>query len=160
MKIKLKQKQLGFTMIELMISLAIVGILMSYAIPAYREFGLRQKVTNESNNLLGDLTFTRVTAIKEGQAVVIRSLSGIDWSNGWQIFLDKDRDGAYSSGDVRLRLSQAKNQNIIMTGTDNRAEFNNLGSANVVNVITISHADISKTVILSVSPSGMVSTRG
>jgi len=160
MKNKITQEQKGFTMIELMVALLIAGILMSYAIPAYREFGLRQKITNEANSLLGDLTYARVTAIKEGQNVVVSSNAGLDWSQGWRIFIDNNGNNTFDAGDVTLRISQAFGQNLVFTGDANRASFNNLGAANSVMNITIKHADTIKQVILNVAASGMISTRG
>ena len=148
-----KSKQIkGFTLLELSIALLIAGILLSYAIPSYRDFGLRQKVSNEANGLLGDLMYARVTAIKEGQNVAVTTISGDgDWAEGWTITLVSDN--------VLLRQNDLINDSVTLKGTGASIVFNNLGAAPTINTITIAHPDVKKEVILNISASGMVSSR-
>jgi len=50
----MRTKQKGFTLIELMITVAIVGILSSIALPAYEDYVIRSQVS-ESLNMIGGL---------------------------------------------------------------------------------------------------------
>jgi type IV fimbrial biogenesis protein FimT len=76
--------QKGFSMAELMIAIAIVGILATSALPAFREFMQSQKVRATASDLHLALLRTRSESIKRSTDIALSPVSG-DWANGWTI---------------------------------------------------------------------------
>jgi type IV fimbrial biogenesis protein FimT len=81
----------GFTMIELMMTIAIATIVMTLAIPSFRYVTNANRIAGEINGLLGDMQFARAEAIKEGQGVTVCvstdhttcAANDTDWEHGW-----------------------------------------------------------------------------
>lgn len=63
--------QRGFTLIELMIVLAIAALLMLLAAPAFSTFMARQQLAGDVNQLQSVLTFARSEAIKQRQPITV-----------------------------------------------------------------------------------------
>lgn len=74
----------GFTLIEFMVVIAIMGILMSIALPNVREWLVVQRIKDTTASLHSSAVRARNEAINRGRAVVITPVGG-DWKNGWDI---------------------------------------------------------------------------
>ncbi len=160
---KITKNQSGFTLVELVVVLAIVGILLAYAVPSYRDFSIRQNVKNQVNSFITDLSFARITAINTSHQVVVEQKVG-GWAKGWTIFIDENRNGSYSlsDNDVLLRDEDEINgyTTISVTGSANdKFVFNNLGASLAgPNSVEISHAEINGTSVIEIALSGSIST--
>jgi type IV fimbrial biogenesis protein FimT len=74
----------GFTLIELMVTIAIAAILATLAAPSFREYIVSQRIKNASFDLITALTLTRSEAITRNADVDLLR-TGTDWANGWTI---------------------------------------------------------------------------
>jgi type IV fimbrial biogenesis protein FimT len=84
----------GFTLMELLVTMTVVGILMAIAVPSFRYVTTANRASSEINALLGDMQMARGEAMKEGQFVTIcASIDGATcagntaWNTGWIVFV-------------------------------------------------------------------------
>lgn len=104
-------RQTGFTLFELMATLAIAGIGLSLAVPSLRNIVADNQQTTAINELVATLHLARSAAITRNEPVALcPSSSGSscddgDWEDGWVYFTDTDRNRQVSAEEVILGTS-------------------------------------------------------
>ena len=96
----------GFTLYELMIALAIGGILIGIGLPNLNQFLAAQKTTSQINELIITIREAKATAVTLNTQTLVIPTAG-NYSNGWQMGIDNNTDGVI---DTVMRVSQNANQ--------------------------------------------------
>jgi type IV fimbrial biogenesis protein FimT len=85
----------GLTLIELMITVAMLAILLSLAAPSFARMMASNRMATQTNEFSAALNLARLEAVRRGQSVAIRAdVDGINFESGWKVFTDADGDGA------------------------------------------------------------------
>ena len=84
--------QSGLTTIELLVVVAIIGILSAMAVPSFVEFIRNQRIRALATDLHVSLMRTRSEAIKRNKDVTIAPVTAGSWQSGWTV-ADPDNPG-------------------------------------------------------------------
>jgi type IV fimbrial biogenesis protein FimT len=105
------QHKKGFTLIELMVTVAIAAILVTAGVPSFQSFVRNNRKAAQVNRLVGALQLARSEAITRKVNVTLRPGSANDddtvtasndWSDGWVVFTDKKNDGTFNNANDTL----------------------------------------------------------
>ena len=92
----------GFTLIELMAAILVLGVLLAIALPSYQRFVISNRLTAQINELVGDLSQARSEAgarSRQVQMCIAASSttcasSGNDWAAGRILWVDINGNGS------------------------------------------------------------------
>lgn len=152
-----KRLTTGFSLIELLVSLAILGILLSVAVPSFSVLLAEQRLRAVSTELRMSLTVARSEAVKRNSAVNLFERGG-DWSNGWCVEPRADAAGTLITACTAAPISEyVVNSRVAITGGSS-VSFNAWGRAAGCPQFEISttSGDDACTVCLTVEPDGRV----
>ena len=146
------QKDTGFTLLELMVVVAMVAILTAIAIPNTISWQNNAKLNGDVFNLRGDLEMAKLRAIKENANVAV-----LYNANGYEIFIDNGDGGGVADNWVRdgaevLLTNKQLSDGVTMTTnfTSSRARFTDRGRCNGGTAVITNSAGTTKSIVVSI----------
>lgn len=152
-----RRAESGFTLTELMVTLAIMAIVTTIALPSFRDTIQRNRVVTANNEVVGGISLARTEAIRTARGGGICganadgtdcATSGTTWSNGWIVWADADATLGFNAGTDTIVRRIEPNSKITLSVPDGASDlkrqivFNRRGMLNNgVRTITLQPAD-------------------
>jgi type IV fimbrial biogenesis protein FimU len=92
----MRRLSLGFTLVELLVTLVVVGILASLAAPAFDGVFERARADTDTGDLVRALNLARLEAINRGASVYVQPVDN-GWNDELVVFVDTNGDGSWAA---------------------------------------------------------------
>lgn len=76
--------QRGFSLIELLTVIALIGITAGLALPSYRSTVINNRLASAANDLVGAINVARSEAIRSRTTIIVKAATG-GWDSGWTV---------------------------------------------------------------------------
>ncbi len=129
-----KTVQKGVTLLEMMITLAILAIVLTVVAPSMQNFLIKNRITGEINEVSGVIQYARHLAIDEQTPVVVCPSTdfktcGTDWNNPKIVFIDSNADGDRNDAEDLLVTTTKASNSTKMTGPNTDIQFQDTGAS-------------------------------
>lgn len=113
----------GFSLIELVVTLAVASILLTVGVPSLQKYVKNNRIKTSVGELAVALNLARSEAAKRASrvSVCVRATDtacaagGTDWSPGFLVFSDVNGDGVIDVGDELLRVMPPLPDSVVLT---------------------------------------------
>nr|HIA89062.1 prepilin-type N-terminal cleavage/methylation domain-containing protein [Gammaproteobacteria bacterium] len=134
----------GFTLIELMITIALGAIVMGIGVPSYQDFVVKNRIQTQASEIRSSLAMARVEAIRRGLRVRVcpgqDRCVGANWHDGWNSFVDKNSDNNIDPNETQLEVHIRLDGGSTLTGA-NHVIFKSDGTASKARILNLCTAD-------------------
>ncbi|MEN6587566.1 MAG: GspH/FimT family pseudopilin [Sulfuricella sp.] len=162
----------GFSLIELLVTVSVLGILVALAAPSFQSLIRANRIANLTNDLVSGLNLARSEAIKRGTRVTLCKVAdpntntptcstSANWQTGWQVFVDGSTAGTFDGTDTRIAVGQPSSNGSDSTITPdavftNFISYDGRGASNSSGNLVVCLGGLSRTI--KISATGRIQT--
>jgi prepilin-type N-terminal cleavage/methylation domain-containing protein len=151
----------GYTLIEILVSMSIIGLIFSFGYISYRDFARRQSLLGSARRLKADLSLAQEQALS-GKKPSSVACSGAGSLNGYDFYVDSATSYIIQAncvgGLVDDKVVEISSE-ISLTAIPNRFTFKVIGKGTSLSdlaTITLTQTATGNTQIITVSPEGEI----